>query len=89
MTIYQGSRYEGEPVVSVQKADRSWVPTVFRPVISTPTPRGEIHAREGDTLQHLADKYYNDAEKWWILADANPQILYPDAIPPGTVLRIP
>lgn len=89
MTIYAGSRYENEAVVSVQKPDGGWTPTVFRPDPLVRSARGEIYAQDGDTLQHLAGKYYNDAEKWWIIADANPQIIYPDDIAPGTVLRIP
>lgn len=89
MTIYQGSRYEDSPVVSVRKTEESWVPTVFRPTGSLLSTRGEIHTVEGETLQHLAARFFNDAEKWWILADVNPQILYPDDIPAGTVLRIP
>lgn len=88
MTIYAGSRYENQAVVSIQKPDGDWAPTVLRiPLMRS--VRGEIYSQDGDTLQHLAGKYYNDAEKWWVIADANPQIIYPDDIAPGTVLRIP
>lgn len=88
MTIYQGSRYQRSAVVAIKAGD-AWRPTVFRGAITTSTTRGEIHAREFETFQHLAQRIYGDAEKWWVLADANPQILYPDGIPAGTVIRIP
>ena len=31
---------------------------------------------EGDRLDLLALHYYNDARKWWLIIDANPQIIY-------------
>src|SRR5262249_5322347 len=38
------------------------------------TPGQFLHTvRQGDRLDLLAFKYYDDATKWWQIADANPQ----------------
>lgn len=44
---------------------------------------------EGDSFTSLALKYLQDEKQYWVLADYNPQIKFPDFITPGTVLRIP
>lgn len=31
---------------------------------------------EGDRLDLLALNYYNDARKWWLILDANPEIIF-------------
>lgn len=66
-----------------------------RQVVPFPAPRvGSFSAtrhiiREGERLDHLASRYYDDPEMWWVIADANPEIFYPENIPAGTVVRIP
>ena len=37
-----------------------------------------IISRQGDRLDNLAYKYYNDSRLWWIFAARNPNILGPD-----------
>lgn len=44
---------------------------------------------EGQRFDQLAWQYYRDPEMWWLIAAANPEWLYPDRIPGGTVVRIP
>ena len=48
-----------------------------------------IRAREGDRLDNLAFKFYNDVEKWWIIAQANHIGKGTLAIEPGIQVRIP
>lgn len=46
--------------------------------------------REGDRLDQLAQKFYQDPRKWWLIADANPD--HPSLeqlLQPGQQLRIP
>lgn len=88
MTIYLGSRYQKSPVVSV-RTNRGWRPTVLRDQPVPSQPFREIVTTNQTSLQELADRVYGDAEYWWHIADANPDILYPDRIPPGTILRVP
>lgn len=43
----------------------------------------------GDRFDILAYQSYGDPELWWVLARVNPDVFYPDDIPPGTVIHIP
>jgi nucleoid-associated protein YgaU len=45
--------------------------------------------RQGDSLESIAAKLFNDGTRYWEIADLNPQIDFPDNIPVGTVLRLP
>jgi nucleoid-associated protein YgaU len=45
--------------------------------------------REKDTFSRIAARVLNDPTRYWEIADINPQVEWPDAIPTGTVLRIP
>jgi nucleoid-associated protein YgaU len=46
--------------------------------------------REGDRLDLLANKFYRNPRKWWLIADANPHLLSPDELlQPGEVIMIP
>lgn len=47
---------------------------------------------EGDRLDHLAFKYYEQPRSWWHIADANPAFLSPEAMldqKPWITLQIP
>jgi hypothetical protein len=35
---------------------------------------------DGDRLDHLAHKYYNQPRKWWRICDANPEFMLPQAL---------
>lgn len=85
--IFQGSRYEGAVVTTV-KSDRGYSTVVFRE-FKQPGLVGEFIIRENETLMDLAHRAYGDAELWWHIADANPELLYPDQIPAGTVVKVP
>jgi nucleoid-associated protein YgaU len=42
-----------------------------------------------DRLDTLAYRFYGDSTLWWMIADANPEILFPEPLVPGSVIRIP
>jgi hypothetical protein len=48
-----------------------------------------IIAEDGQTLQYLASIYLNDASMYWKIADLNLNIMYPDKLTAGTVVKIP
>ena len=49
-----------------------------------------VITQEGDRYDVLANEYYNDKSLWWIIAVANPSIMFGTLIPPsGIQLRIP
>jgi len=54
-------------------------------------PEAQFHTViKGDTLGHIAKKYYGNAMKYPLIFDANkPMLTDPDKIYPGQVLRIP
>lgn len=62
---------------------------------STGTPATRPQAQRytvvaGDTLSHIAQRFYGDANRWPAIFDANRDKLSdPDRIFPGQVLRIP
>lgn len=90
MTIYVGSRYEDDPVYRVL-VDGQYVPTVYHeppPFVQT-FDYGLHIASHGTRLDSLAQEYFGDPELGWVIANANPEVFYPDDIPVGTVLRIP
>jgi len=43
----------------------------------------------GERLDHLAQKYYGDPLKYWLICDANGEVFPEDLLVPGRVLRIP
>lgn len=42
-----------------------------------------------DRIDMLAFRLYGTGQFWWVLADANPEILDWQNLTPGTILRIP
>ncbi|WP_445710168.1 peptidoglycan-binding protein LysM [Flavobacterium sp.] len=56
-----------------------------------PKPEARFHTVEkGEWLSKIAKKYYDDANKYNVIFEANkPMLEHPDKIYPGQVLRIP
>lgn len=46
-------------------------------------------SKEGDSFESIASKILGDGKRYWEIADINPQVVWPDSIPVGTVLRLP
>jgi len=46
---------------------------------------------EGDRLDLMADQFYTDTRLWWIISQANPDVLRRDSysVPSGLEIRIP
>lgn len=87
--IFQGSRYDGVPVLRAIGADGVSRPTVFGDV--TDLSRRFLHHTviEGDRIDTISFRYYGDPLLWWYIADANPEVFYPEDLQPGQSLRIP
>lgn len=45
--------------------------------------------RQSDRVDALAAGYYGSETSWWMIAEANPNILDWANVPPGTRIRIP
>ena len=65
----------------------------YRTRIVSSAPREDIPyfytARMGDRLDRLANVFYKDSSKWWILAKANSLVDATIAIQPGMTIYIP
>jgi len=42
-----------------------------------------------DSVDMMAYRLYGSGQFWWVLADANPEILDWQTVRPGTIIRIP
>jgi hypothetical protein len=51
--------------------------------------RREHRVVEGERLDQLAQRYYGDPLKYWLICDANDAIFPEELLVPGRVLRIP
>lgn len=43
----------------------------------------------GERIDDIANFYYGDAQKWWFVADGNPEILDWMDLVPGMIIRVP
>lgn len=90
MPIYVGSRYENAAVGRVLGSDGVLHPTAFAPATPSATNDGLTYiVVEGDRLDQIAHRVYGRADLWWVIAQGNPDLLLPDPLEPGTMLRIP
>jgi nucleoid-associated protein YgaU len=88
--FFDGSRYahvpdalftDGAGQVAPVKRTREPAPTALALV---------YQVRDGDRLDLLAFKFYHDPRKWWLIADANSDVLSLEGLlETGRLLRIP
>lgn len=45
--------------------------------------------KDKDRLDLLAWTFYGDALKWWLIADANPEVMLWDILIAGSIIRVP
>lgn len=45
--------------------------------------------RDGDTLERISARLFGTTERFWEIADLNPQFKYPLGLSVGDVIRIP
>lgn len=63
--------------------------TAFR-VAEEVTVTYRVHRwAEGDRWDFLAQEYLDAPTEWWRILDANPQIIDPTTVAPGTTVYIP
>lgn len=90
MTIRPSSRYAEGEVAWVSTKRRGNVQTVYLNTVTVLTTQYTAAiVRDGDNMAQYAYRAYRDPERWWVIADANPQAFYPLDLIPGMPLRIP
>jgi hypothetical protein len=88
--IVSGSRYAGQPVVSVPTdAAGDTDIAVFGPTPTLPATFAYYTVVQGDRLDIIANNLYGVPDYWWRIANANPEIFYPDDLVVGSIIRIP
>lgn len=87
MSRYQHTnieRYKKGTELKQEMRESTIYPTVDRSVNDI-----YIVSNVSDRLDLLADQYYNDSSKWWVIALANGLGKGTLMVPPGIQLRIP
>jgi nucleoid-associated protein YgaU len=88
--IFEGSRYDREPVVRAPTAEGVSYPTIYPRFVPNPLFLASTYRTvTGDRLDVLAGQAYGNSELWWVLARANPDVFYPEDIAPGTLILVP
>ena len=88
--ILTGSRYMGQPVISVTDAEGDLNATVYGgPPIGIPGSFYYYTVIQGDRMDTIANKVYGLSDYWWKIANANPEVFYPDMLVVGSIIRIP
>lgn len=86
------NRYSKIPVVkdkNINNGKRYYIGTKY-PEIPLSSNDIYIITTEGDSLDALAQQFYNDKSLWWVLSIANIDISQNSVyIPAGTQLRVP
>lgn len=87
--IFEESRYETATVLPIADNNGVYHATIIPGPVATVQEYTVHVVQDGDRLDNLAGQAYGDAEFWWKIADANPNLAFPDELVPGTLLRIP
>ena len=90
MAVSNNSRYANNKIVAITDNTGKVRPTL---VIDPPGEQRINYAtytwQEGDQIEYLAWSAYRDEQSWWVIADANPEIMYWNDLPRGTEVRVP
>jgi len=91
MPIFRGSRYRLVDRIQIEDNDGEISSVYTLRKFPADIPRGSVpyKTRAGDTFESLAYRYYDDANKWYIIADVNPQIFWPFDLQSGALIYIP
>jgi nucleoid-associated protein YgaU len=88
--IFQGSRYATTEVIAAQDGRGATRRALeLRRIPSTPGVLEHVVA-EGERLDQLAQRFYGDPLKSWLILDANPEELNPSLLlRPGRRIKVP
>ena len=91
MAVFYGSRHRFTRPIQVEDGDSN-VYSVFplqQTTVEPPTGSKRYLVQGGDTFETLAYSFYNDANKWYVLADANSQVFWPLDLESGVEVIVP
>ena len=88
--FFKGSRYER--VETDEYVDPKGRVILYKKVRFIPETKAQLghRVRQGERLDHIAQRYYQDPERFWRISDAN-RATWPDDLiaGPGRTLLIP
>ena len=87
--ILVGSRYMGQPVLTVPTAALGNCVAVFGPSPGVVSAFTYYTVGQGERFDTIAAMIYGQPTLWWRIADANPEVWYPDNLVAGSIIRIP
>ncbi len=88
MTIYFDSRY-ADAIPVLVTSEKGVALTLYMRPPNTNKQYRLYTVVQGDSLDILAYRFYGDPRLYWMIANMNPQVHFPDGLPAGTVLRVP
>jgi hypothetical protein len=88
--FFKGSRYETIATAThTDSAGRARRYKLIRFIPPTPAEAGH-RVDDMERLDHIADRYYRDSERYWRICDANEALWPPDLVSvPDRIIRIP
>jgi hypothetical protein len=88
--VFKGSRYSASDVIEVRGPDDRVRRTLATRVIAPPPSALEQTAVEGERIDTLAQRFYGEPTKYWLLLDGNPDTLNPfELLAPGATIHVP
>lgn len=88
--FFSESRYLKVKDYTVKDAQGRAVKVKRTRPLSNPGGSFRYQVKEGDRLDLLAYRFYRNPRKWWLICDANADLMYPDELlTPGRFLTIP
>ena len=86
MSVYRNSRYVFTPLIKRNKANI----LAFRDRVKFDLSKATFYTViQGDTIDGIAYRQYNNAQLWWAIMEANPRYQSELEIKPGDILAIP
>ena len=87
--IFANSRYASSQVIALDK-DGQVVNVIIQGQQTAQTFSYVSHVLTTlDRLDNLSAQYFGDPTQWWVIANANPEIIDWTALTPGTIIRVP
>jgi hypothetical protein len=83
------NRYQYSEILTMPDTKKKYLSSIIYPKIKPSNDDLYIISTQGDRLDILAAKYYNDKSMWWIISTANNLNEASLSIEPGIQLRIP
>ena len=88
--VFKGSRYSKTETITPENSEGKSPRVLAVRDIPEETGVFEHTVTQGERLDQIAQRYYNDSKKYWLILDANPDVLHPlELLVAGRKIKIP